>query len=158
LTVHGQNIFLFFTYLFDDTLAFHGGGMVKQRTDSSFKPDLSNIDTALTALNADDLRDLIRDFIPRLDDKTLSRFTNAIIERAAKGNIGWQPSGPTDEGVADALAFVEAAKRVGYANPSEVDDYLRQGSDAFLCRNYHAASGIFHALLLPISEGEIDLG
>jgi hypothetical protein len=76
-------------------------------------------------MNAEDLRDLIRDSIPRLDDKTLSRFTNAIIKRAAKGNIGWQLSGPTDEGVAETLAFVEAAKRVGCADPSEVDDYLR---------------------------------
>jgi hypothetical protein len=101
---------------------------------------------------------LIRDFIPSLDNKTHSRLANSIIERAAKGNSGWQPSGPTDEGVAEALAFVEAAKQAGYADPSEVDDYLRKGGDAFLCRNYHSASRIFHALLLPISEGEIDLG
>jgi hypothetical protein len=144
--------------LFDYTLAIHRGGLLKRRTDFPLKPDLSNIDAALTALNTEDLRDLIRDFIPRLDDKTLSWFANAIIERAAKSNIEWQPSGPTEEGVIEALAFVEAAKRVGCADPPKIDDYLRQGSDAFLCRNYHAASRIFHALLLPISEGEIDLG
>ncbi len=139
-------------------MAVPRGVLLKRRTDFPLKPDLSNIDAALTALKAEDLRDLIHDFIPHLDDKTLSRFTSAIIEKAAKGNSGWQPSGPTDEGVAATLAFAEAAKRIGYADPSEVDDYLRQGSDAFLRRNYHAASRIFHALLLPISEGEIDLG
>jgi hypothetical protein len=122
------------------------------------QPGSPNIDGALAALNAEDLRDLIREIIPRLDDKTLSRFNNALIERAARGKTGWQPSGPIDEGVAEALAFAKAAKRVGYADPSEVDNYLRQGSHAFFRRNYHAASQIFHALLLPISEGEIDLG
>jgi hypothetical protein len=131
---------------------------LKRRRDISSKPDLSNIDGALTALNAEDLRDLIRDFIPHLDDKSLSLFANSIMERAAKGNMGWQPPSPTDESVAEALAFVKAAQRVGYADPSDVDDYLLRGSDAFLSRNYHAASRIFHALLLPISGGEIDLG
>jgi len=153
-----NNIFLFFAYQFDYTLAVHGGSLLKRRTDFPLKLDLSNIDAALTVLNAEDLRDLVRDLILHLDTKTLSQLTAAIIERAAKGNIGWQPSGPTDKGVAEALAFVKAAKRTGYADPSEVDDYLRQGSDAFLCRNYHAASRIFQALLLPISDGEIDLG
>lgn len=118
----------------------------------------SNIDAALAALGAEDLRDLIRDIIPCLDDKTSSRFNNVIIERAVGSKTGWLPSGPTDEGVAEVLAFAKTAKRVGYADPSKIDDYLRQGSNAFLCRNYHAASQIFHALLLPISEGEIDLG
>jgi hypothetical protein len=131
---------------------------LKRQTDFQSMPGVSNIDEALTALSAEDLRDLIRDIIPRLDDKTLSRFTNAIIERAAGGKTGWQPPGPTNEDVTEALAFAEAAKRVGYADPSEVDNYLRRGSDAFLSRNYHATSRIFHALLRPISDGEIDLG
>ncbi len=118
----------------------------------------SNIDAALAALNAEDLRDLIRDIIPLLDDKSLSRLSSAIIERAAGGKAGWKPLGSTDEGVAEALAFAKRAKQVGYADPSKVDDYLRQGSNAFLSGNYHAAAQIFHALLLPLSEGEIDLG
>jgi len=139
------NIFLSFPFLFGYTLAVNGGGP-------------SNIEGALAALDAEDLRELIRDIIPRLDDKTLSRFNNAIIERAAGGKTGWQPSGPTDEAVAEAVTFAKAAKRVGYADPSEVDNYLRQGSNAFLRRIYPAASQIFHAVLLPISEGEIDLG
>jgi hypothetical protein len=135
-----KQFFLSYLFLFVHTLEVHGGGLLKRKTDILLKPDLSNIDTALAALNAEDLRDLICNFIPLLDDKTLSRFTNTIIERAAKGDSGWQPSGPTDECVFEALAFVKAAKRAGCADPSEVDDYLRQGSDAFLSRNYQAAS------------------
>jgi hypothetical protein len=37
----------------------------------------------------------------------------------------------SDEQVAEVLAFVKAAKRVGRAKPSEVDEYLRRGSGAF---------------------------
>lgn len=112
----------------------------------------------MAALTAEDLRDVIRDILPRLDDKSHSRINTAIIERAATGKTGWRPSGPTDEGVEEALAFAKAAARAAYADPSEVDNYLRQGSNAFLRRNYHVASRIFRALLLPISEGEINLG
>jgi hypothetical protein len=131
---------------------------MKRRNDSKSKSGLSNIEGALSALNAEDLRDLIRAVIPHLDDKVFSWFANAIIEQASRGGTGWQPSRLTDESVAEVLAFAEAAKRNSYADPSEVDDYLRKGNNAFLGRNYHAASRIFHALLLPLSEGEIDLG
>jgi hypothetical protein len=131
---------------------------MKRRNNSASKSSFSNIEGALAALNAEDLRNLIRAVICRLDDKEFSWFANAIIEQASKGRTGWQPSGPTDEGIAEVLAFAEAAKRTGYADPSEVDDYLREGSNAFLGGNYHAAARIFHALLLPLSEGEIDLG
>jgi hypothetical protein len=131
---------------------------MKRRNDSAPRSGLSNIEGALAALNAEDLRDLIRAVISRLDDKEFSWFANVIVEQASRGRTGWQPSGPTDEGVAEVLAFAEAAKRTGYADPSEVDDYLRESSNAFLGGNYHAASRIFRALLLPLSEGEIYLG
>jgi hypothetical protein len=45
---------------------------MKRRIDSESKPNLSNLDEALAALNAENLRDLIRAVIPRLDDKALS--------------------------------------------------------------------------------------
>jgi hypothetical protein len=131
---------------------------MKRRNDSASKLNLSNIDGALAALNAEDLRDLIRAVIPRLDDKALTWFTNAIIARASRDRAEWQPSGPTDEEVAEVLAFADAVKRAGYADPSKIDDYLQEGSNAFFAGNYHAAIRIFHALLLPLSEGEIDLG
>lgn len=135
----------------------HGGGPLKRQKVIPSCSGSSNIDGALASLDAEDLRDLIRDIIPVLDDKTFTRFNNAIIERNAAGKTGWKPAGPTDEAVAEVTAFAEAAKRVGSADPSEVDNYLRQGSNAFLRRDYHAASQIFHALTIPLSEGEIDL-
>jgi hypothetical protein len=131
---------------------------MKRRNDPGSTLSLSNMDGALAALNAEDLRDLIRALIPRLDDKDISWFTSAIIERASRGRAEWHPSGPAGEGVAEVLAFAEAAKRIGYADPSKIDDYLQEGSNSFLAGNYRAAIRIFHALLIPLSEGEIDLG
>jgi hypothetical protein len=63
---------------------------LKKRTDFPSKPCVSNIDRALTALSAEDLRDLIRGIIPRLDDKTLFQLANGIIERAAGSKIVYQ--------------------------------------------------------------------
>lgn len=122
------------------------------------KPDSSVTDGALDAMGAEELREIVRDIIPWLDEKTHARLVNALIDRAARNESGWTPVGPFDEGASEIVAFAEAAKRVGYADPSDVDDYLRQGSNAFLRKDYGAAIQIFRALLLPISEVEIDLG
>lgn len=68
------------------------------------------------------------------------------------------PAGPSDETVADMVSFAEAATRIGCADPARVDDYLRQGSNAFLGEDYRAAFQIFRALLIPIGNVDIDLG
>lgn len=47
---------------------------------------------------------------------------------------------------------------MGHADPSDVDDYLTDGSSAFQNKAYHDAAEIFRSLLIPISEVEIDLG
>lgn len=131
---------------------------MRRRRRSSFKPEGSAVDKALEAMDAGALRELIRGFLPRIDDKMHAKITGEIIDRAARGKSEWTPEAPTDESVAEVLNFTEAAQRVGYADPSEVDDYLRQGMNAFLARDYRAASRIFRALIIPLSEGEIDLG
>lgn len=60
--------------------------------------------------------------------------------------------------IAEIQEFAEAAKRTGCAEPSEVDAYLREGSNAFLAKNYTAAFQIFRALLIPAGHGEFHLG
>ena len=121
-------------------------------------PDTSTTEVALDAMDATELRALIRDIIPWLDESTHARLVNALVERAARNASGWVPDGPNAAVVADILAFAEAAARVGYADPSEVDDYLRKGSNAFLRKDYRAALEIFRALLIPIGNVDIDLG
>ncbi len=121
-------------------------------------PDATVTEAALDAMDAGELRALIRDIIPWLDEATRARLVNALVDRAARNPSGWVPAGPTHAVVADIVAFAEAATRVGRADPSDVDDYLRQGSNAFLGKNYPAAFRIFRALLLPIGNVDIDLG
>jgi len=101
---------------------------------SPFKPEGSVVDAALDAMGADALRELVRGLLPWLDDKTHAKVTGEIIDRAARSKSDWTPDGPTDESVAEVLEFAEAAQRVGYADPSEVDDYLRRGMNAFLAK------------------------
>ncbi len=129
-----------------------------QRHPSSREPDSSVVDEALAALGAEELRELLRDIIPWLDEKSHARFVNTLIDRAASTRSGWIPKRPADERVSEILAFAEAAKRSGYADAPEVDDCLREGSNAFLAKDYEAACQIFRALLRPLGEGEIDLG
>jgi len=125
---------------------------------STFEPAGSAVDAALDALDAGALRELVRGVLPWLDDKTQARVTGEIIDRAARSRSDWVPEGPSAEGVVEVLGFAEAARRVGHADPSEVDDYLRQGINAFLARDYRAAFQIFRALIIPLSECKIDLG
>ena len=130
--------------------------MVRYRSKPT--PDASTTEAALDAMSADELRSLIRDMQPWFDEALQARFANALVDRAARNDSGWVPQGPTDATVKEVEAFAEAAKRVGYAEPSEIDAYLRDGSNAFLGKNYGAAFRIFRALLIPVGNVDIDLG
>lgn len=68
------------------------------------------------------------------------------------------PEGPNSEAITAIVDFARAAERIGYAEPREVDEYLREGICAFLSRDYTAAHAVFRALLVPIGDGEIYLG
>lgn len=125
---------------------------------STSKPNSADIDAALNAMEADKLRELIRGIIPWLDDKTHARLVNELIGQAARADSGWTPTSPREKEISEIVAFASAAERVGYAEPSQVDDYLRRGTNAFLGRNYQAAFQIFRSLLIPVSLCDIDLG
>ena len=109
-------------------------------------------------MDAEELRALIRDIIPWMDASIYARLVNVLVDRAARNPSGWVPTGPTEAIVANIVGFAKAAKRVGYADPSDVDEYLRRGSHAFLGKRYGAAYQIFRALLIPIGDVDIDLG
>ena len=109
-------------------------------------------------MDADELRDLIRDMLPELEDRPYGRVVNDLIDRAARTDTGWTPGGPSNETVAEIVSFAKAAIRTGQADPSDVDDYLRQGSNAFLGKDYQSTIEIFRALLPPIGSAHIYLG
>lgn len=116
------------------------------------------IDAALGAMDADALRQTIREMLPWLDARNHARLINALIERAARGSAGWRPPAPSHADVEEIGRFVERARRAGEAFPVEIDARLRQGTAAFLDRNYVAAFQIFRSLLVPLGNGDIYLG
>ena len=109
-------------------------------------------------MNAEELRSLIRDMLPWFDDTLRARFANELVDRAARNRTGWVPESPDDTTVREIEAFVAAAKRAGYADPTQVDAYLRAGSNAFLAKNYPAAFRIFRSLLMAVGHGHVDMG
>jgi hypothetical protein len=121
-------------------------------------PDGAVTDAALDAMQAEELRSLIRDMLPWFDETLHARFANELVDRAARNASGWVPEGPTDAAVRDVETFAETARRLGHAEPSDVDAFLRQGSYAFLRRDYRAAFRIFRALLIPVGHCDVDLG
>ncbi len=118
----------------------------------------TDLDTALAAMSAEALREVVHEVLLELDDLAHARVVGSLIARAARAGSGWTPAAVSDEQVAEVLAFVKAAERVGQADPSEVDEYLRLGSAALLRKDYATAHRIFGAVLPPIGEGNIDLG
>jgi hypothetical protein len=120
--------------------------------------DVVDVEAALAAMGTEELRELVRDILVDLDGRAHSRVVDSLIKRAAHGGAGWLPAPLDDNHVSEVLTFAKAARRVGRADPSEVDEHLRSGSGAFLRKGYAAARRIFGALLQPVGEGEIDLG
>ena len=118
----------------------------------------TDLDAALAAMSAEALREVVHEVLLELDDRARTRAVGSLIARAARAGSGWTPAAVSDEQVAEVLAFVKAAERVGQADPSEIDEYLRLGSAALLRKDYAAAHRIFGAVLPPIGEGNIDLG
>lgn len=131
---------------------------MRRRRDGLPVPDAAVTEAALEALDGDQLKVLMRDLLPWFDDTLYARFVNALVDRAARTCPGWAPRGPTDETVAAIEAFAATAQRDGFAEPEDVDAYLREGLHAFLGRDYRSAARIFRALLIPIGNADIDLG
>lgn len=110
------------------------------------------------AMSADELRQVIREMMPDLDDRARGRMASSIVSRAARDGSGWVPAALDDTAVGEAVAFAQAAAQAGQADPADVDEHLRRGNSAFLRHDYAAAYRIFAALIPAIAEGEIDLG
>ncbi len=119
--------------------------------------DGGDVAGALRALDADQLRAFIGETLERLDPDERGRIEDALLRRAAARG-GYRPAAPSPETVDEVLAFAKAARRVGHAEPMEVDEYLRRGITASLAGEHALARRVFDALLVTIAEVEIDLG
>ncbi len=109
-------------------------------------------------MTAPELRSFVRTVFDGLDDDQRTTITDLLVTCATQGDVGWKPSRPSTRVVDEVCAFADAARRVAYADPDEVSDYLRQGTRAFLAGDHASARAVFEALLLPVAQGDINLG
>jgi len=130
---------------------------MSRRHSAPIDPDPA-IAAALETLDADELRVFMHDMLRRLDSTTRGQIVDRLLDRVARGGSGWTPPAPADSTVVAIEEFATGAANYGQADPDEVDGYLRDGSTAFLARDYRSARRIFAALLGPLTACEIDLG
>jgi hypothetical protein len=109
-------------------------------------------------MSALELRSFVRTVFDGLDDDQRTAITESLVARATQGHAGWKPSRPSARVVNEVCVFAGAARRIAYADPDEVSDYLRQGTRAFLAGDHASARAVFEALLLPVARGDISLG
>ena len=99
--------------------------MARRHTSTSMDVNI-DFDAALDAMDAEALRELIRDLLIEVDDRAHSRILDEITARAARSQSGWAPDAlPLSTGTA-ILSLAESAARVEYAEPSEVDEWTSQ--------------------------------
>ena len=117
-----------------------------------------DLDRALEAMTAPALRAFVHAVLDEMEDEQRAGILDSLIARAATGDAGWKPNRPSSRIIDNARSFADAARRVGYADPDDVSEHLRQGTKAFLAGDHASARAVFQALLPPIAAADIDLG
>ncbi len=116
------------------------------------------IDRALDAMSAPELRAAVRAVLDELDEGVKASVVDTLIARATKATSGWRPTRPSQRIVEEAKSFAEAARHIGYADPDDVTEHLRRATKAFLAGDHMNARAVFEAILPPIASVDIDLG
>jgi hypothetical protein len=125
---------------------------------SDTRPDFSITEDALAALDADALRALILDMLPHFDARLEARLASEAVRRAGAQQQGWAPRSPDEALISEIEAFAQRALVESYADASEVDAYLCEGSTAFFAGNHLAARRIYGALLPPLANADFHVG
>ncbi|MEE4277444.1 MAG: hypothetical protein V2I82_03145 [Halieaceae bacterium] len=92
--------------------------------------------------------------LPHCDARLEARLTSEAVRRAGGRRQGWAPQSPDEALISDIEAFAQRALIESYADASEVDAYLCEGSAAFHAENYPGALRIYHALLPPLANAD----
>ena len=116
------------------------------------------IDRALDAMSAPELRAAVRAVLDALDEDARASVVDTLIGRATKASSGWKPARPSQRIVEEAQSFAAAARHVGHADPDDVTEHLRRAAKAFLAGDHASARAVFEAILPPIASVDIDLG
>lgn len=138
-----------------------GGTSVKRRRLGQRQGERNSdwdLDGALEAMTAPELRAFVHAVLDELENEQRAGILDALMARAARGDAGWKPNRPSPRIVDNVRLFADAARRVGYADPDDVSEHLRQGTKAFLAGDHASARAVFESLLPPIAAADIDLG
>src|SRR5258705_5509546 len=117
-----------------------------------------DLDRTLETMSALELRSFVRTVLDGVGDDQRTAITESLVARVTLGHAGWKRSRPSARVVDEVCVFAGAARRMAYADPDDVNDYLRQGTRAFLAGDHASARAVFEALLLPVARGDISLG
>lgn len=120
--------------------------------------DHRELDRALEAMTAPELRAAVRAVFGALDEEAKASTVDTLVARAVKRASGRRPSRPSQRLIEQARSFVEAASHLGYADPADATEYLRGAMKAFMAGDHASARAVFEAILTPIAGAEIDLG
>lgn len=88
---------------------------MKRKVPKKKKPVGFSFEEALKAMNAEELRELANEMFLELDNRAHNRVVSSLMERAARGASGPLPEGPSQESIAEIMAFAaykEAAEIV----------------------------------------------
>lgn len=116
------------------------------------------IDRALEAMSAPELRAAVRAVLDELDEDVRASVVDTLIARATKATSGWKPTRPSQRIAEEAESFADAARHIGHADPDDVTEHLRRAMKAFLAGDHASARAVFEAILPPIAGVDIDLG
>ena len=82
------------------------GAVRRRRGRASLRPAPDpDLDRALEAMTAPELRSFIRTVFDGLDDDQRTTITDLLVTRATKGYAGWKPSRPSTSVVDEVCAF-----------------------------------------------------
>ena len=132
-------------------------GRVRRRTRRT-PAENPEIDPALEAMSAPELRAGVRAVLDLVDENVRAEIVDTFIARATKATSGWRPSRPSQRIIDEAKSFAEAARRMGHADPEDVTEHLRRATKAFHAGDHASARAVFEAILPPIAVADIDLG
>lgn len=93
--------------------------MISRRHARTRAPQAANpdVDGALEAMTAPELRSFVRGVLDGLEDDQRAVIVDSLVTRAARGDAGRKPSRPSRRIVDEVRLFVEAARRIGHADP-----------------------------------------
>jgi len=124
------------------------GGRLRHRRDRVPAED-TEVDRALEAMSAPELRAAVRTVLEELDEGVKASVVDTLIARATKATSGWRPTRPSRRIVEKARSFAEAARHIGHADPDDVTEHLSRATKAFLAGDHASARAVFEAILPP---------